>query len=1238
MAVYTWDPVSGAYILSADQTFGVVTNQSDYSPGQTVQITATFDPNSTVQLEVAHDVSAGADGLWGTADDVLSYDLTGTGLTWTATTDANGLLNASWLVNQDALGQAFVLTATELGADGTASGPVAMTFFTDSPPPPSEPTGFAYTATHIDLAANTNIEATTAGAIWANEGTTLNTSLTSSGTGRFGTFVEVQDNGAEQGYNTNANDSLDTKNSNNFNHPLELSNLQAVHSDGSVADTLGAETYYAFRLDLHQNTNRYISLDDLQIWQSTIKNPADFTAGSGDPGAQPSFTFNSGATQIYDLNSASNETGSHPNSVLLNSLFTSGSGGGADLVVLIPTADFNVANGNFVYLYSAFGYQGGGWQANSTFEEWGALLNSNSTQPPTPHASVSLEKDTVCPDGTDAGHSVATGTLLTDQSIEWTYAVTNTGAVGLQNVVVTDDNGTPLNTLDDFTATAVTVTFNNIQFNVGDTNHDGILNADDPTTPGNEAETWQFTALGTTVHGTYSNTATVTTDAIVADPTNPPDDLHPTGFGTSTYNGVTVAADSIQIVKYVSVDGKADDDPTKTWYDANTAATGPTLLGSAGVDPEYKFTITNTSDVQLTIHLNDSVLSGVDQDVTLAAGGTTDIFVTGTWAKDLQTNTADVSATFTDACDNQANPADSDVANYFGAAPAMTIEKDIICPDDKTVLSADKAVNLLKDLAGTVTYEIVVKNTGNVALVNPSVTDPTLGALGTPVETGGSGNHTDNILDVGETWTYTVTAAWVAGGPHVNTATATDSYTDSAGNVADATNTAALDVSDSASYFGLDPHITIDKKTNGVDHNLQLIQGQAITWTYDVKNDGNVDLTGLSVSDNPSQTITAVTSGGFNTGDTNHDGILSVGETWHYTATGTAGSTAYSNTATATTDSVSDACGDSVTPSNTDTSDYTGHAKGLDGLTKGYWATHLTLWDVVTSDSGGTDLNPPPQYDWNKSGGTTTDTVVTSGPSSGRGAASGPGDSGLLIGDLNHDGHVNDSQDMFFDLASAQTLANSSVSGDARIILGSQAVAAQLNEYNEYVTKGAPAAGFDASPTGLIEDAVRWLNGDTTYALCANGHSNVNATTSNDVAGITTIINDSAGSDYSLSGGALTFLKTPALSSSDASWSTKASTGFTYVSQVDGLSHTVYADGEGLKNALAAYNHGLTGTAGLSVSADGKEVYWVDGSGHISDVQANTNQAFWGILEDQNLLAHAQVITGVVHDSASASY
>src|SRR5262249_2537204 len=161
-------------------------------------------------------------------------------------------------------------------------------------------------------------------------------------------------------------------------------------------------------------------------------------------------------------------------------------------------------------------------------------------------------------------------------------------------------------------------------------------------------------------------------------------------------------------------------------------------------------------------------------------------------------------------CENSVPLAASDSANYFGAAPGVSIEKDIVCPDDGHLLAADTKVNLLKDSDGKVTYKIIVTNTGNVDLTNPIVTDSVL-TLGTPTQTGGSGDHTDNILQVGETWTYTVDATWLKGGPNTNTADVSASFTDSA------TNPWTDDPKDSAIYFGLAPSITLTKLTNGAD-------------------------------------------------------------------------------------------------------------------------------------------------------------------------------------------------------------------------------------------------------------------------------------------------------------------------------------------------------------------------------------------------------------------------------------
>src|SRR5262249_55505500 len=147
----------------------------------------------------------------------------------------------------------------------------------------------------------------------------------------------------------------------------------------------------------------------------------------------------------------------------------------------------------------------------------------------------------------------------------------------------------------------------------------------------------------------------------------------------------------------------------------------------------------------------------------------------------------------------------------------------------------------------------------------------------------------------------------------------------------------------------------------------------------------------------------------------------------------------------------------------------------------------------------GSELNVAGKYDWNKDGSITNvvqSDLTSNGSSSSLGLVKTTSkDSGLLMGDLNHNGLADDGHDdLFFDLTSAQLIANNSVSGDARIILASQAVAAQLNDYNDWVydqTHGG-SASVTASPNGLISEAVQWLEG---LGPLSNGHSNVDTNT-----------------------------------------------------------------------------------------------------------------------------------------------
>ncbi|MCA9139938.1 MAG: hypothetical protein KDB00_24365 [Planctomycetales bacterium] len=86
----------------------------------------------------------------------------------------------------------------------------------------------------------------------------------------------------------------------------------------------------------------------------------------------------------------------------------------------------------------------------------------------------------------------------TGDMVKFTFVVTNPGDVDLTNVVVVDDNATPLDNADDFNPTPM-LDVNG--FNVGDVNHDGALN------PGEE---WLYMAMGLVAPGQHTNLATVT--------------------------------------------------------------------------------------------------------------------------------------------------------------------------------------------------------------------------------------------------------------------------------------------------------------------------------------------------------------------------------------------------------------------------------------------------------------------------------------------------------------------------------------------------------------------------------------------------------------------------------------------------------------------------------------------------------------------------------------------------------
>src|SRR5262249_26245988 len=136
------------------------------------------------------------------------------------------------------------------------------------------------------------IDLTTSGSVgFVDEAVFIAGVDTLSGTGRFNTFVQIQHNGTEQGYNTDATShQFDEKNNSQFNHSLLLANVPIVIGDGSNG-TVDGVAYRQFILDINEvgGAGSVLSLDKLQIWQEESRSLTGFTSGAGFAGTHTNF-------------------------------------------------------------------------------------------------------------------------------------------------------------------------------------------------------------------------------------------------------------------------------------------------------------------------------------------------------------------------------------------------------------------------------------------------------------------------------------------------------------------------------------------------------------------------------------------------------------------------------------------------------------------------------------------------------------------------------------------------------------------------------------------------------------------------------------------------------------------------------------------------------------------------------------------------------------------------------------
>jgi len=180
--------------------------------------------------------------------------------------------------------------------------------------------------------------------------------------------------------------------------------------------------------------------------------------------------------------------------------------------------------------------------------------------------------------------------------------------------------------------------------------------------------------------------------------------------------------------------------------------TGPVL--QPGDDVTWTYVVTNTGNVPLEdVVVTDNKL-GTISNIVDQGNGDNILDIDEVWTYE---------ANGTAECGQYANIAD--VVGYYDVIPVtdedpshyiVRCEPDIDIEKHTNGFDADYPAGPQIEVGQTIKWEYFVTNNGNVPLENIVVVDDVIGTIGDDKIVSRSMNN-DNILDVGETWTYVVT-------------------------------------------------------------------------------------------------------------------------------------------------------------------------------------------------------------------------------------------------------------------------------------------------------------------------------------------------------------------------------------------------------------------------------------------------------------------------------------------------
>ncbi|MEP2486059.1 MAG: hypothetical protein ABJH64_13800, partial [Algoriphagus sp.] len=397
------------------------------------------------------------------------------------------------------------------------------------------------------------------------------------------------------------------------------------------------------------------------------------------------------------------------------------------------------------------------------------------------------ETDTAVPDPswTIAKTSDATSYSELGEKITYSIEVENTGNVSISNVVVSDPQASNEPTLIS-----------------GDDNSDKKLN------PG---ETWVFEAEYTITqadldNGSFTNEASVSGD--------------PAGGSLEPVSD-ELLIDAVQ---------------TQGWTLTKVTNPNPASFDAAGQTINYEIRVENTGNVSISdvVVTDDKVSTGP----TYKSGdqNANDVLEPG----EIWIYTASYVVTQQDV----------DAGEFFneasasGTAPGGDLDDatgDVTVPavqDPEWNISKSVNEDGFSSTDDVLTYEIILSNTGNVSISNVVVSDP-LASQGPDIVS--KSLNEDDILDVGETWTYSaehqITQEDLDAGEFTNTVTAAGDP--SGGELEDVESSATLKGTRNGQ---LSTEKTVDE--SGFDE-----AGEVLNYTIVVTNTGNQTLTNVVIED-----------------------------------------------------------------------------------------------------------------------------------------------------------------------------------------------------------------------------------------------------------------------------------------------------------------------------------------------------------------------------------------------------